>query len=68
MSYETELELKLVQLNSKIIIYDRYVKLRFIGKLFMKRTIKIINQRDQCFRELRELVRKKHPELFLGDK
>tara|TARA_R110000822_G_scaffold6167_1_gene25886 strand:+ start:120 stop:338 length:219 start_codon:yes stop_codon:yes gene_type:complete len=69
VSNEADLELKLTAYNAKIVFLNKmFIKLSkiklshlLIGKLNYN-----IEQRNQCFRELRDLMRKKRPELFTG--
>ncbi len=68
ISKELELELKLTQLNNKIILYDKLIKRirpNFIQLYFYKRLGRIIEQRNKNFKLLRELMRKKYPEKFI---
>ena len=62
------LEVQLKELNEKIVKYDiriRNIKPMFIQNYFRKRLNKIIEKRNQIFRDLREEVRKMHPEKFI---
>ena len=64
-SYEVELELRLEKLNSEIIIVNRFYRKKIIGRFFAKRLNKLNQDQQSCFRELRDLIRKKHPEKFI---
>ena len=69
MSNEADLELKLTAYNAKIIFLNKiFIKLSKIklGHLLVNKLNDNIEQRNQCFRELRDLLRKKRPELFIG--
>ena len=69
MSNEADLELKLTAYNAKIIFLNKmFIKLSKIklGHLLHSKLNDNIEQRNQCFRELRDLMRKKRPELFTG--
>jgi len=69
VSNEADLELKLTAYNAKIVFLNKmYVKLCKIklGHLLNGKLQTNIEQRNQCFRELRDLMRKKRPELFTG--
>lgn len=69
MSNESDLELKLSAYNAKIIflnkIYRNFCKIK-LGHLIYPRIAKNIELRNQCFRELRDLIKKKRPELFIN--
>ena len=65
-SFEVELELKLTKLNSQIILLTRLYGWKIIGKYFAKKLQSTIDERNGCFRDLRNLIRKKHPEKFIG--
>ena len=63
-----KLEVELNLLNNKIIYYDKWirkVKFAIIQKFIVKRMNKVIETRNECFRELRELVKKKFPEKIM---
>ena len=67
-SKELELELNLTQLNSKIIFYNKayqWVKFGFLKKIVGKHLQNVTILRNSCFKELRELLRKKYPEKFI---
>ncbi len=67
-SKEVELELRLTQLNNKILFYCKLIKIKPMGfRLFgmAKRIQKVTELRNECFKELRELLRKKYPEKFI---
>jgi len=67
MSREVELELNLQKINSNIILYSKLIRRIPKGqKIFGKKLSKLITKQQECFRELRSIVRKKHPELFIG--
>tara|TARA_R110002153_G_scaffold231988_1_gene385195 strand:+ start:356 stop:679 length:324 start_codon:yes stop_codon:yes gene_type:complete len=69
VSNEADLELKLTAYNAKIIFLNKiFIKLSKIklGHLLHGKLQTNIEQRNQCFRELRDLLRKKRPELFTG--
>tara|TARA_R110002051_G_scaffold92721_1_gene162471 strand:- start:714 stop:932 length:219 start_codon:yes stop_codon:yes gene_type:complete len=69
VSNEADLELKLSAYNAKIIFWYKihnYLSKVKLGHLLYNKLNKNIEVRNQCFRELRDLVRKKHPELFIG--
>jgi hypothetical protein len=69
MSNEANLELKLTAYNAKIIFLNKmYAKLDKIklSHLLNGKLKSNIELRNQCFRELRDLLRKKRPELFIG--
>ena len=69
MSKEADLELKLTAYNAKILFWNRiYINLsKFkLGHLLHKKLQTNIEKRNQCFRELRDLLKKKRPELFIG--
>jgi hypothetical protein len=67
---EAYLELKLRQYNNKIVFYNKiYNKIPVIiirNKFLLPKILKIIEKRDETFRKLRILLRKKHPEMFIG--
>ena len=67
---EAYLELKLRQYNNKIVFYNKiYNKIPVIiirNKFLLPKILKIIEKRDETFRNLRILLRKKHPEMFIG--
>ncbi len=65
-SKEVELELKLEQLNNKIKFYSKFLRYPFFKILMLKRYVKVIEKRNDCFKELREMIRKKYPEKFIG--
>ena len=69
MSNESDLELKLSAYNAKIVFLNNmYRKLNKIklGHLLIKKINHNITLRNECFRELRDLLKKKRPELFIG--
>ena len=69
VSNEADLELKLTAYNAKIIFLNKmFIKLSKIklGHLLVRKLDNNIQERNQCFRELRDLLRKKRPELFIG--
>ena len=69
MSNEADLEIKLSAYNAKIIFLNKmFMNLsKFkLGHLLHGKLQTNIEKRNQCFRELRDVVRKKHPELFIG--
>ena len=69
MSNEANLELKLTAYNAKIIFLNKmYAKLDKIklSHLLNGKLKSNIELRNECFRELRDLLRKKRPELFIG--
>ena len=69
VSNEADLELKLTAYNAKIIFLNKmFIKLSKIklGHLLVGKLDNNIQERNQCFRELRDLLRKKRPELFIG--
>ena len=68
MNAEADIEIKLTAYNAKIIFLNKLLtKLNKIkcGHLLHKTLIKNIQLRNECFRELRDLLRKKHPEMFI---
>jgi len=65
VSYETELELRLNKLNSQIILWSKISRF-FKFKLFKNKIYHITDERNNCFKELRTLIRKKYPEKFIG--
>ena len=65
-SNEVQLELELEMLNNKIKFYSRFLGYPFFKRLMIKRFQNTVIKRNDCFRELRELIRKKHPEKFIG--
>ena len=71
MSNEADLELKLTAYNAKILFWNRiYINLsKFkLGHLLHGKIKTNIESRNQCFRELRDVLMKKRPELFIkGD-
>ena len=69
MSNEADLELKLTAYNAKIIFLNNiFIKLSKVklGHLLHKKLQSNIKLRNECFKELRDLLRKKRPELFIG--
>tara|TARA_R110001606_G_scaffold217871_1_gene365725 strand:- start:216 stop:434 length:219 start_codon:yes stop_codon:yes gene_type:complete len=69
VSNEADLELKLTAYNAKIVFLNKmFIKLSKIklSHLLIGKLNDNIEQRNQCFRELRDLMRKKRPELFTG--
>ena len=65
VSYETELELRLNKLNSQIILWSKISRF-FKFKFFKNKIYHITDERNNCFKELRTLIRKKYPEKFIG--
>ena len=69
VSNEADLELKLTAYNAKIIflnkIYSKLDKIK-LSHLLNGKLKSNIESRNQCFRELRDLLKKKRPELFIG--
>jgi len=68
VSNEADLELKLTAYNAKILFWNKiYINLsKFkLGHLLHSKIKTNIEARNQCFRELRDVVKKKHPELFI---
>ena len=69
MSNEANLELKLSAYNAKIIFLNKMIrnlsKVK-LGHLLYNKLQNNIESRNQCFRELRDLLKKKRPELFIG--
>jgi len=69
VSNEADLEIKLSAYNAKIIFLNKMIKnlSKFkLGHLLYNKLQSNIEARNQCFRELRDLLRKKRPELFIG--
>ena len=70
MSNEADLEIKLSSYNAKIVflnkIYRSMCKIK-LGHLIYPKIAQNIELRNQCFRELRALIKKNRPELFIGD-
>tara|TARA_R110000824_G_scaffold8723_1_gene39460 strand:+ start:386 stop:604 length:219 start_codon:yes stop_codon:yes gene_type:complete len=69
VSNEADLELKLSAYNAKIIFLNKmFINLSKIklGHLLHGKLQTNIEARNQCFRELRDLLKKKRPELFIG--
>jgi uncharacterized protein YegP (UPF0339 family) len=69
VSKESDLELKLSAYNAKIIfLSNMYRKLNKIklGHLLIKKINHNTNLRNECFTELRNLLKTKRPELFIG--
>ena len=68
MSYESELEIKLKAYNQKIIfwnmVYNKLQKIK-LGKIVINRIANFEIKRNECFKELRTLLRKKYPEKFI---
>jgi len=67
VSKEADLELKLTAYNAKILFWNRiYINLsKFkLGHLLHGKIRTNIEARNQCFRELRDVLMKKRPELF----
>ena len=58
-----KISLKIVFLNK---IYFNMCKIK-LGHLIYPKIAQNIELRNQCFRELRNLIKKKRPELFIGD-
>jgi len=69
VSNEADLELKLSAYNAKIIFLNKMIrnlsKVK-LGHLLYSKLQTNIESRNQCFRELRDLLKKKRPELFIG--
>jgi len=69
VSNEADLELKLTAYNARIVflnnIFMKLSKLK-LGHLVTGKLQSNIEKRNQCFRELRDLIKKKRPELFTG--
>ena len=69
ISKEAELELLLKFFNNKILFYNniyRKTPTDFLkNKLWLKKILSLREKRDTCFKKLRILIRKKHPELFI---
>jgi len=66
---EQELELQLSQYNKKLNLYDtiyRKTPIPFIRNSVAKKIIRVRDKRDKCFKDLRILIREKHPEQFIG--
>ena len=66
---EQELELQLSQYNKKLNLYDtiyRKTPIPFIRNSVAKKIIRVRDKRDKCFKDLRTLIREKHPEQFIG--
>ena len=67
---EAFLELNLRQYNNKIVLYNKIynkIPLNVIKqKIILPKLLKIIEKRDESFRKLRILLKKKHPELFIS--
>lgn len=69
ITYESELELKLKELNGKIIFYNKlYSKmpLNIMRNIVLKKMIQTRTQRDYYFTELRNLIKRKYPEKLIG--
>ena len=69
MSNEADLELKLSAYNAKIIFLNKMIinlsKVK-LGHLLYGKLCNNIEARNQCFIQLRNLLKKKRPELFIG--
>ena len=67
---EAFLELNLRQYNNKIVLYNKIynkIPLNVIKeKIILPKLLKIIEKRDETFRKLRILLKKKRPELFIS--
>ena len=67
---EAFLELNLRHYNNKIILYNKIynkIPLNIIKqKIILPKLLKVIEKRDESFRKLRILLRKKRPELFIS--
>ena len=67
---EAFLELNLRQYNNKIVLYNKiYNKIPWNvikQKIILPKLLNIIEKRDESFRKLRILLKKKHPELFIS--
>jgi|TARA_R110000824_G_scaffold4844_5_gene22877 hypothetical protein len=67
---EAFLELNLRQYNNKIVLYNKIynkIPLNIIKqKIILPKLLKIIEKRDETFRKLRILLKKKRPELFIS--
>tara|TARA_R100001530_G_C4261167_1_gene140503 strand:- start:475 stop:693 length:219 start_codon:yes stop_codon:yes gene_type:complete len=69
VSNEADLEVKLSAYNAKIIFLYKihnYLSKVKLGHLLYKKLNENIEIRNQCFKELRTVLRKKHPELFIN--
>ena len=69
MSNEADLELKLTAYNAKIIFLNKiYIKLDKIklSHLLNGKIQSNVQKRNECFVQLRNLLRKKRPELFIS--
>ena len=70
VSKEAELEIELNLINKKILFYNKIlnkIPTNFLKIWFCKKyIIKIMDVRNNKFRELRELLKQKRPELFIG--
>jgi len=69
VSNEADLELKLTAYNAKIIFLNKmFIKLSKIklSHLLIGKLNDNVEKRNQCFKELRDLIKKKRPELFTG--
>jgi hypothetical protein len=69
VNHETLLDLTLRNLNAKIILYQRIVNRiptnKLKHKFYMWKIVPIVQTRDEKFKELRILLKKKHPEMFI---
>tara|TARA_R110002020_G_scaffold183812_2_gene380258 strand:+ start:1095 stop:1313 length:219 start_codon:yes stop_codon:yes gene_type:complete len=67
---EAFLELNLRQYNNKIVLYNKIynkIPLNIIKqKIILPKLLKVIEKRDESFRKLRILLKKKRPELFIS--
>lgn len=67
---EAFLELNLRQYNNKIVLYNKIynkIPLNIIKqKIILPKLLKVIEKRDETFRKLRILLKKKRPELFIS--
>ena len=67
---EAFLELNLRQYNNKIVLYNKIynkIPLNVIKqKIILPKLLKVIEKRDESFRKLRILLKKKRPELFIS--
>ena len=67
---EAFLELNLRQYNNKIVLYNKIynkIPLNVIKqKIILPKLLKVIEKRDETFRKLRILLKKKRPELFIS--
>ena len=67
-SYIINLELRLSTLNQKLIFWDKMfsvLKKIHLHKLVTHHIKNLIEKRDKCFTELRDVMREKYPEKFI---